>query len=201
MAGLMAQRLREIEDHNIAFRLQEEEFMRTESDEEMALRLQREFEEEELRQREDQARRDAELAQRLALLEEVQIPSTSELTTLPPQPQLHSALTTAGQGDPPLVDFDPPKAALNNLPTLASEAIHDPRTALQPEPHCNPFMNLLDDSPQGSVLLGALHPTNPFLQDIEGEGAEPLRLPPPPPYFQFVLPLTCTFEKSYSSCG
>lgn len=44
----------------------------------MALRLQREFEEEELRQREDQARRDAELAQRLALLEEVQIPSTSE---------------------------------------------------------------------------------------------------------------------------
>ncbi|XGW10761.1 hypothetical protein V3C99_012344 [Haemonchus contortus] len=107
----VTQRLREMEDHNIALRLQEEEFMRhynrnredrrlvaddtkrsireqmyeneiarqqrleankkiAESDEELARRLQREFEEEARRQQEEQAQRDAELARRLALIDQ-----------------------------------------------------------------------------------------------------------------------------------
>ncbi|XGW10760.1 hypothetical protein V3C99_012344 [Haemonchus contortus] len=107
----VTQRLREMEDHNIALRLQEEEFMRhynrnredrrlvaddtkrsireqmyeneiarqqrleankkiAESDEELARRLQQEFEEEARRQQEEQAQRDAELARRLALIDQ-----------------------------------------------------------------------------------------------------------------------------------
>ncbi|KHJ86512.1 hypothetical protein OESDEN_13733 [Oesophagostomum dentatum] len=108
----VTQQLREIEDYNLAFRLQEEEYMShynrnregrrlvgndtrqsileqaneaeaarrkrmeelrkiTETDEEIALRLQKQFEEEERQRLAELARRDAELAQRLAQLDDL----------------------------------------------------------------------------------------------------------------------------------
>ncbi|WKX97468.1 hypothetical protein Q1695_013267 [Nippostrongylus brasiliensis] len=135
----VAQRLREMEDHNIALRLQEEEFMRhydrnrqdrrlvgddtkrslreqadedmqarlrrleasrkiAESDEELARRLQREFEEEERRQLEEQTRRDAELAERLFEAEQNRTAVSSSRTSTGTERKDRKLLPTAYHG-------------------------------------------------------------------------------------------------------
>ncbi|XGW10763.1 hypothetical protein V3C99_012344 [Haemonchus contortus] len=197
----VTQRLREMEDHNIALRLQEEEFMRhynrnredrrlvaddtkrsireqmyeneiarqqrleankkiAESDEELARRLQREFEEEARRQQEEQAQRDAELARRLALIDQ---PHTScsnggDQHGVVTSNVLEQPLTDSA--DQPLIDLSTDERP----PTM---------DFLLPGCSTSPPM----ESTQGATLLKVLHPTNPFLQDIvEKETAQPMPL-------------------------
>ncbi|KAK6739230.1 hypothetical protein RB195_020969 [Necator americanus] len=191
----VTQRLREIEDYNLAFRLQEEEYLShyhrnregrrlvgddtkqsiveqakenqqrietirkiTESDEELARRLQQQFEEEEKQRLDELARKDAELARRLANNDEQ---STSALSTIPPP--VHPSHANPVR-PPPLID-------LSDQMATSSSVLHT-----QPD--------LLQQLPTPMAPPVTLHPTNPFLQDlskeqVQGSTHSEFGLPPP----------------------
>ncbi|WKX97436.1 hypothetical protein Q1695_013244 [Nippostrongylus brasiliensis] len=213
----VAQRLREMEDHNIALRLQEEEFMRhydrnrqdrrlvgddtkrslreqadedmqarlrrleasrkiAESDEELARRLQREFEEEERRQLEEQTRRDAELAERLLEAEQNRTAASSSSVHLPPAEPTNP--TTQLDGN--LIDIDlVPELTNPTTSTTVTGGVYDSTAVL-------PSDSLSGSS--GPALVESLHPTNPFLQDIAGPQVASQQPPPPYYYSEFGLP-------------
>ncbi|VDO12137.1 unnamed protein product [Haemonchus placei] len=96
--------------------------LRAESDEELARRLQQEFEEEARRQQEEQAQRDAELARRLALIDQPHASCSNggdqHGHVVPKELEQPSRDLT----DQPLIDLStdeqPPTAALNAVITL-----------------------------------------------------------------------------------
>ncbi|KAK6739228.1 hypothetical protein RB195_020969 [Necator americanus] len=194
----VTQRLREIEDYNLAFRLQEEEYLShyhrnregrrlvgddtkqsiveqakenqqrietirkiTESDEELARRLQQQFEEEEKQRLDELARKDAELARRLANNDEQ---STSALSTIPPP--VHPSHANPVR-PPPLIDLSDQMATsssvlhtqpdlLQQLPTpMVTSSVEKQNVFTSPNIHQAPPVTL--------------HPTNPFLQDLSKE--------------------------------
>ncbi|PIO66196.1 hypothetical protein TELCIR_12100 [Teladorsagia circumcincta] len=170
-----------------------------ESDEELARRLQREFEEEVRRQQEEQAQRDAELAQRLAFAEQSRIASSSRVDLPVAAPSYTSNQPSAAPLDQPLIDItsddhtttftNTPIPALTNdiltpsppLPTATNGINHDRYENVQMDPFLpGPSASSAVDSTHGPPLLEVLHPTNPFLLDIAAqETLQPSPLPPP----------------------
>ncbi|CAJ0606180.1 unnamed protein product [Cylicocyclus nassatus] len=211
----VAAHLREIEDYNLAFRLQEEEYMShynrnregrrlvgddtkqsiaeqahedeaarqrrlealkkiTETDEEIARRLQQEFEEEEKRRLEELARRDAEIARRLAEEEGLAPSSSSTLFSQPTLLPEDQDQTESAQ----LVDLSRESTTPDQsgrIPAETVPGIEESGTAT---------LIATPDTGLGPTI--ALHPTNPFLQDLTAQqSSEPIQyysefgLPPP----------------------
>ncbi|RCN46856.1 hypothetical protein ANCCAN_07035 [Ancylostoma caninum] len=224
----VAQHLREIEDYNLALRLQEEEFSShynrnregrrlvgddtkqsiieqahedeaarrrrlealkkiTETDEEIARRLQVEFEQEEKRRLEEVARRDAELAQRLAQIEGQSTSSVSS-NRVPS----HQVKTSPGGQiqPPPLIDLSEDVSITNpiNAEPNQPRVLQPPSSGSIPGPstgYGRPAATEVHQAPSQAEPI-SLHPTNPFLQDLpvqQTSGSTPyyseFGLPPP----------------------
>ncbi|KIH65539.1 hypothetical protein ANCDUO_04135 [Ancylostoma duodenale] len=204
----VTQHLREIEDYNLALRLQEEEFSShynrnregrrlvgddtkqsiieqahedeaarrrrlealkkiTETDEEIARRLQLEFEQEEKRRLEEVARRDAELAQRLAQIEG-QSTSVSSNTI----PSRQAQTSPGNQIQPPsLIDLSEDLSATNpiNVQPIQPKVFQPPPIGSISGPSTGYGGSATTAEVHQAPIQAApvsLHPTNPFLQDI-----------------------------------
>ncbi|RCN44712.1 hypothetical protein ANCCAN_09287 [Ancylostoma caninum] len=222
----VAQHLREIEDYNLALRLQEEEFsshynrnregrrlvgddtkqsiieqahedeaarrrrlealkkmfvneflvyvciaygfkychLRTETDEEIARRLQLEFEQEEKRRLEEVARRDAELAQRLAQIEGQSTSSVSSNTV----PSYQVQTSPGGRiQPPPLIDLSEDVSITNpiNAEPNQPRVLQPASTGPIPGPPTGYGGPAATEAPRQAEPI-SLHPTNPFLQDL-----------------------------------
>ncbi|KAL6736258.1 hypothetical protein Aduo_006630 [Ancylostoma duodenale] len=205
----VTQHLREIEDYNLALRLQEEEFSShynrnregrrlvgddtkqsiieqahedeaarlrrlealkkiTETDEEIARRLQLEFEQEEKRRLEEVARGDAELAQRLAQIEG-QSPSSMSSSTISGR---QSQTSPGNQNQPPpLIDLSEDLRATDPIKVepIQPKVLQLPSVGSIPGPSTGYSGSATTAEVHQAPIQAApvsLHPTNPFLQDI-----------------------------------
>ncbi|EYB99131.1 hypothetical protein Y032_0125g1301 [Ancylostoma ceylanicum] len=139
----------------------------TETDEEIARRLQLEFEQEEKRRLEEVARRDAELAQRLAQIEGQ---STSVSSNTIPSRQVQTSPGNQIQ-PPPLIDLSEDLSTTNPIHAVPTQpkVLQLPPTGSIPGPSTGYGWSVptteAHQAPEQAAPI-PLHPTNPFLQDL-----------------------------------